>query len=155
MHLAFMHTFLTDTVEKLLCENGWSCELSNSNSVTIKPSRTVKMDADSVKLYSPKNMPDFVRQAEQNKAKLLKDFTLWFNQEVKDVYLARYNHKQCIHDTIIVTNDHININLEQVPDKFTEPTHDGTALKPSIMQYLLDNDWQYEVTAKKCLQLNL
>lgn len=53
------------------------------------------------------------------------------------------------------TNDHININLEQVPDKFTELTHDGTALKPSIMQYLLDNDWQYEVTAKKCLQLNL
>lgn len=155
MHLAFMHTFLTDTVEKFLCENGWSCEWSNSNSVTIKPSRTVEKDIDSVKLYSPKNMPDFVRQTEQDKAKLLKDFTLWFNQEVKDAYLARYNHKQCLHDTIIVTNDHININLEQVPDKFTELTHDGTALKPSIMQYLLDNDWQYEVTAKKCLQLNL
>lgn len=162
MHLAFMHTFLTDTIEKLLCENGWSCEWSNSNSVTIKPSRTVEKDTDSVKLYSPKNMPDFVRQTEQEKAKerentkLLKDFTLWFNQEVKDAYLARYKkHKQCIHDTIIVTNNHININLEQVPDKFTELTHDGTALKPSIMQYLLDNDWQYEVTAKKCLQLNL
>lgn len=162
MHLAFMHTFLTDTIEKLLCENGWSCGMSNSNSVTIKPSITVEKDTDSVKLYSPKNMPDFVRQTEQDKVKerentkLLKDFTLWFNQEVKDAYLARYKkHKQCIHDTIIVTNDHININLEQVPDKFTELTHDGTALKPSIMQYLLDNDWEYEVTAKKCLQLNL
>lgn len=155
MRLAFMHSFLTDTVENLLCENGWSCKWDNQNAVTIKPTRTIEKDTDSVKLYSPKNIPNFVRQTEQDKAKLLKDFTLWFNQEVKKAYLAKYNHKRCFYDTIIVTNDHININLEQVPDKFTEYTHDGTALKPSIMQYLLDNDWQYEVTAKKCLQLNL
>ena len=154
-----LYRCLPDTVENLLYENGWNYEWYGLQKVTIKANKMT--DKDNVKLYSPKNMPDFAQLAEQEKAKkrenakLLKDFTLWFNQEVKDAYLARYNHKQCIHDTIIVTNDHININLEQVPDKFTELTHDGTALKPSIMQYLLDNDWQYEVTAKKCLQLNL
>lgn len=154
-----LYRCLPDTVENLLYENGWNYEWHGLQKVIIKANKMT--DKDNVKLYSPKNMPDFARRAEQEKAKerenakLLKDFTLWFNQEVKDAYLARYNHKQCIHDTIIVTNDHININLEQVPDKFTELTHDGTALKPSIMQYLLDNDWQYEVTAKKCLQLNL
>lgn len=148
-----LYRCLPDTVENLLYENGWNYEWHGLQIVIIKANKMT--DKDNVKLYSPKNMPDFARRAEQDKAKLLKDFTLWFNQEVKDAYLARYNHKQCIHDTIIVTNDHININLEQVPDKFTELTHDGTALKPSIMQYLLDNDWQYEVTAKKCLQLNL
>lgn len=152
MRLAFMRSFLTDTIENLLRENGWSYEWVNQNSVTIKPRKTVEKDTDDVKLYSPKNMPNFVHQAEQE---LLKDFTVWFNQEVQKAYLAKYNHERRLYDTIVVTNEHVNINLKKVPAKFTEFTHDGTTLKPIIMQYLLDNDWQYEVTTNKCLQLNL
>lgn len=155
LRLTSVKSIFADTIADLLYKHGWSYDGCEPNKVAIMPYRIAEENTDNVKLYSPKNMPDFAYKA-KTKAKLLKDFTLWFNQELKGAYLDKSNGEQCADKPIVVNENSISINCKAVPKEFTITRwDDSVTLKSSVLKYLLDNDWNLSAITDNYWELNL